>query len=292
MKIIERKNIDTIKWNELVNSANDASVFSFSWYLDAVAEDWCILVNSDYTCGIALPFMDKLGTKTLYTPVFIRYLEVLGDHNDVENINALILSNFKFVNFSTKQNIFGESSEKWMHQIIPSSHERKIGSQAKRSLKKAVKNGLEVRIHSDTSSVLDITHKELTGKFEGLNSISMRSLDRLMKNIEEEKRSVVFEIESVGGIVCIRDEHQLIYLKGAVTEETKKNGGMYLVLDAAINFAKENRLDFDFGGSRMEGVRKFNFNLGGIDSFYYNYQSNNYPFWYRFLKKVKEKIKK
>ncbi len=292
MKILQRENIDIDRWNELVEKNDNSSVFSYSWYLDAVAENWCILVDNGYSKGIALPFTNKMGVKTIYTPVFVRYLEVLGESENLEDIKKVILSHFKHIDFSTKQNVFGKSSKKWMHQIISFDHDRKIGSQAKRSLKKAIKNGLEVKIHTDISSVLEITHSELTGKFEGLNSVSMHSLDNLMRTIEKQKRSIVFEIESLGGIVCISDKKQLTYLKGAVTEEAKKNGGMYLVLDTAINYAKENGLTFDFGGSRVEGVKKFNHNLGGIDASYYNYQSNKYPFWYTLWKKLKRRIKK
>ena len=44
MILIAQKDIDRIKWDSLV-AQNQGDVFSFSWYLDACAEDGCVLVE-------------------------------------------------------------------------------------------------------------------------------------------------------------------------------------------------------------------------------------------------------
>ena len=53
-----------------------------------------------------------------------------------------------------------------------------------------------------------------------------------------------------------------------------------------VAYVKEKGLLFDFGGSRVEGVRRFNVNLGGKDSFYSSIEWNNAPFWFNWLKKM------
>ncbi|MEY3237827.1 MAG: hypothetical protein RI883_1928, partial [Bacteroidota bacterium] len=75
MKIIQREHIDTKKWDALVSSSSDNAVFSLSTYLDAVAENWCVLTDDEYSKGIALPFTVRIGIKVIYTPIFVRYLE-------------------------------------------------------------------------------------------------------------------------------------------------------------------------------------------------------------------------
>ena len=62
MKIIERAYIDVVKWDQLVDRENGL-VFNCSYYLDAVAENWCIYVNEEYTSGIALPYVVRLKKK-------------------------------------------------------------------------------------------------------------------------------------------------------------------------------------------------------------------------------------
>ncbi len=292
MKIIQRENIDIEKWNLLVDSTKDASVFSYAWFLDVVAENWCVIVDDNYTKGLAIPFIKTVGIKMVYTPVFVRYLELLGSEYNLKEVRQLIHEHFKYIDFSTKQNIFGNDSQKLMHQIIPAGHERKLGSQAKRSLKKAEKNKLRIKVTKDYTSILGIVNRELNGKFEGLNDKSLDLLSKLIANANQLKRIIVFQIENDGGIICLKNKEQLIYLKGAVSESIKKNGGMYLALNESIEYTEKEGLYFDFGGSRMQGVRKFNHNLGGIDAFYYNFNSNNLPFWYTFLKILKRRLGK
>ncbi|MGY8927293.1 MAG: hypothetical protein ACKVJC_08360, partial [Flavobacteriales bacterium] len=81
-------------------------------------------------------------------------------------------------------------------------------------------------------------------------------------------------------------------LKGTVTEEVKKNGGMYLALNSAIETADSNNKVFDFGGSRISGVKKFNSNLGGEDISYYFLEENKAPLWHKVISKIYFLLKK
>ena len=58
-------------------------------------------------------------------------------------------------------------------------------------------------------------------------------------------------------------------------------------LNSAIEYAKENNLKFDFGGSNIEGVKRFNYNLGGIDEVYFMHIQNNGPAWFKLAKRLK-----
>ncbi len=292
MNIIERKDIDINQWNNLVANTENASFFSYSWYLDAVAENWCVLVDADYSYGIALPYLSQLGIKTIYTPVFIRFLEILGADYDKNEFKSLILEHFNNIQFACKQNIFGDDSQEFIYQVIGCNDDRVLGSQAKRSLKKAEKLGFKTVTSLEQKEVLKVIHQELNGKFEGINNRSLANLEKLITNAEVEKKLKVFSLEQEGGIFCLENKSQLLYLKGTVKEECKKNGGMYLLLNDAIDYAQKNGLQFDFGGSRIEGVRRFNLNLGGKDQVYFQYSKEDYPIWYRFLKKIKQAIKK
>jgi len=291
MKIVERNDIDVQKWDKLVQRTEGASFFSYAWYLDVVAENWCVLVNDNYSSGIALPYVVNLGVKTLYTPVFARYYEVLGDSNGGD-FEKEIKKTFQFYNFAVKQPVFSEEHELSEYQVLSIDLEQKFSSQAKRSLKKALKNGLEIQFSSEYDSVLSVVSKELNHKIEGINEISLATLGRLFETAKNENCTRVFHFGQEGGIVCLEKKGQLLYLKGTVTPEFKKNGGMYMALNSAIQYAKGKGLHFDFGGSRVEGVKRFNHNLGGKDEFYYCYLKEDYPFWYRFLKNLKRRLKK
>ena len=290
MKIIEQQNIDLSRWEKLTNKHENISIFSKPWYLDAVAENWCVLVNDDYSRGVALPYSKRAGIEVLYSPIFGRYSELMGEFTNEEF--ALIKERFKVIEFACRQELFDKSDER-VYQVISDFESRKLGSQAKRSLKKAEKNGFTVGITNDYSNVLTKVKEELNHKFTGVTEKSLNALEQLFENAKQAEVIKVFNVigdDGLGGIVCFESNDELLYVKGAVDSGTKSNGGMYLALNSAIEYAQEHRLKFDFGGSNVEGVKSFNYNLGGIDEVYFMHVQNNGPAWFKMAKKLKARL--
>jgi hypothetical protein len=289
MKIVERKDLDVVKWDALVQSLPSNSFFSFSWYMDAVAENWCVLVDDDYQNGIALPYTIRAGQEVLYAPIFGRYAEVFGSIG--EHV-MLIKERFKIIEFASKHSVFDDSPDK-VHQVVDSNNQWKLGSQAKRSLKKAEKMCYEVSVDEDVDGVYETICSELSGKHSGVTALTLKNLKQLFVNAKSEGRIKVFHLNGeshLGGIVCFESDSQLLYVKGSVTDSAKRNGGMYLLMKTAILYAKDNELKFDFGGSNAEGVRKFNKNLGGVDVPYYLHVENSGPFWFKMARRIKKMI--
>ncbi|XOV67503.1 MAG: hypothetical protein ACFHU9_17955 [Fluviicola sp.] len=286
MRIIERSAVNVNQWNALVRQAG-GSFFSYSWYLDAVAENWCLLIDDDYSRGMALPYTKRMGVEILYVPIFSRTMEAMGELSD-DAIN-LIKKRFKVIELATRNNIFS-TNETRVHQVIIDYDNRKLSSQAKRSLKKALNSGVQTTGNESYSFVFNAIEEELQGKFKGVDAERMTRLNRLFQSAEQVGSLKVFEVsdgDQTGGIVCLEDETKLLYLKGACPEKLKKSGGMYFALNSAIEYAKERNLSFDFGGSNVDGVRRFNKNLGGVDQTYYYYESNEAPFWFQWARKIK-----
>ena len=92
MRLLDRKHIDLEKWDNLV-AQSGATVFSTSAYLDAVAQNWCVLVDDEYSKGIAIPYTNRFNVKIAYTPVFLRYVELIHGDFD-EHVMDLIKSFF------------------------------------------------------------------------------------------------------------------------------------------------------------------------------------------------------
>lgn len=289
MKIIDRSAIDVKRWNALVNCAPLASFFSYSWYLDAVAENWCILVNDDYTKGLALPYTKRMGVELLYIPIFSRSMQAFGalSQEDLRQIQE----RFSVIELATTTALFSSDTRR-VHQVITDFHQRKLSSQAKRSLKKATNSGVEVTGSTSFELVFKAIEQELQDKFKGVDAERLKRLKNLFVAAESQSYIKVFEVSGgseTGGIVCLQNETELLYVKGACPENLKKIGGMYTALNAAIEFAKENDLRFDFGGSNIEGVQRFNKNLGGADQSYYFHEENNAPIWFKWARKMKNR---
>lgn len=285
MKMIERENIDVKKWDELVAASSD-DFFSFSWYLDALADNWCVLANEDYSKGIAIPYTLKAGVKLAYIPVFSRYVEWLGEGE--LDLQQLFSQGFKGYDLRIKGHPEKGSSTA-VYQKINVEEDRVIGSQAKRMLKKAEKSNFEVVISTNVDFAFELIQSELKGKFKGVNDLAVERLEALCYSAVKSGFLKVFSIEDTGAIICLESKQKMLYLKGTATEEGKKHGAMYYLMDHAIQYAQGQELIFDFGGSNVEGVKRFNQNLGGKDVAYSVYRDDRSPFWYKMLRKLKHR---
>ena len=292
MKIIQREHIDTKKWDALVSSSSDNAVFSMSTYLDAVAENWCVLTDDNYSKGIALPFTVRLGIKVVYTPIFVRYLEwFCKEIVKLESIKTIIQNEFQQGQLSSTLSFENKKSEDFIFQIIEIQDEQVINSQAKRMLSKFEKAGFTIQLEADEAEILKIINAELPQKVKSLNDKSLTSLEALVKSLKKHHLLKVVAVKKedtlVGGLFLVEFNHSLLYLKGAFTPDSKKEGAMYGVMQYAIEFAKSQNKRFDFGGSRVEGVRRFNVNLGGKDVTYHSFEWDNSPLWFKILKRAK-----
>ena len=290
MKIVERKDLDVVKWDALVSRFPEASFFSFSWYLDAVAENWCVLVDDQYQNGIALPYTKRMSVEILYIPIFGRFVTPLGaiDNVSLESVKE----RFSVREIATSHKLFEENTER-VHQIIPADREQELSSQGKRSLSKARKSGIQFSTTKDYGHILAAIRSEIEGKFDGVDATSVDRLGKLFENASEKGVLAAFEVElngEKGGIVCLENAHELLYLKGACPENLKQSGGMYVALNEAIRYAKERNLHFDFGGSNVKGVQRFNKNLGGIDKSYYFHEYNDGPVLFKLARKLKKSV--
>lgn len=288
LKIIEREHINTTKWNALVTAKLGHSIFSHSYYLDEVAENWCIITDTDYSCGIAIPYTIRLGVKCFTTPIFVRYLEWYGSQSNWQIAANLIENSFSGGSFQVPENLVNHQQERYF-QIVKG--DRKLSSQSKRMLAKAKDYKVEIANESDNLSILKIIESELPSRISTLNTRNIAILRQLVLNLGQKNfvKSFVIKSESkiVAGIILIEFNGVLLYLKGASFPDFKKNGAMYALMDYAIVYAQQNNLIFDFGGSSAEGVRRFNLNLGGVDIQYGVYQSDKMPFWFKGLKRIK-----
>ncbi len=297
MRFIQREHIDCAKWDALVKSDSTVSVFSLSTYLDAVAENWCVFTDEQYTKGIALPFTKRLGVKTCYTAVFLRYVEWIGEQTiQFDKLISILQAEFPAGQLCIKQDALGYSREEFVFQHLPFSIERTINSQAKRMLSKAEKKQYQLVEVDSTQDIQDIITEELPKKIASINDTSLSTLEKLTRQLKNENRLRIIAIRdqtiTIGGLYLVDFNDTILYLKGAFTKDAKNAGAMYFAMNEAIKQAQAAGKKFDFGGSKVEGVRRFNVNLGGHDQVYFSYEWNNAPFWFKLMKKARQAWKR
>ncbi|TSJ42369.1 GNAT family N-acetyltransferase [Fluviicola chungangensis] len=273
------------KWDELVSSYN-ASVFSESTYLDATAGNWMILYSDDFKSGMACPYVLKGGVKVLVTPFFNRFMEWIGEPVGENELIRTLKNEFPVADLQVGKGF--NLGQRVFQKLAPGN--LKLNQQAKRSLNKAAE--LQVEQGEHISAMMDLLRNELQNRIPGINEETLPILEHLVNKYRYKglgQFNLYNENEWLGGIWIIETSTTVLYLKGTTREEAKKSGGMYKLMHHAVTYAHSKGKVFDFGGSNVESVRRFNLNFGAEDVVYSHLSWNNAPFWWKTVKMIRDK---
>lgn len=298
-KWVHNADLDLTKWDALVERSPSSTIFSTSHYLNATCKDWFAYVDDDYSFGVPVGSKKKLGIQSIYPPYFHRYAEVIGDADsiDQDHFSASLKTQFPTGILHFKDDFIQHiPSKSFIFQVV-SKEDYKLKSQAKRMLKKFKGTALKIEIDNNRSAeVLGLVKQELSKKMDVYAGSSSQGLDNLIadppENIQLITVALMDQSKLVGGLIGLEYKQTVLYLKGTTTENTKKNGGMYALMDRLINYTHSSEKLFDFGGSRVEGVRFFNTRFNAQDKTYFCYHWDNSPGWYKFLKWMNQWRKK
>jgi hypothetical protein len=297
-QIIHKSDLIFERWDDLVINNPSSTVFSLSSYIDALTTQWAVIVNDDFTGGMLLPYKIKWGVKTLFTPSFMRYSEWIGDlPSDFNEILDKLRNEFDIAAINLRNPMFEGKKDVFCHQVL-SAADFKLNQLAKRMLKK-IPQALTLEmidVASMKNQVLDIVEHEIAHKKNAWKKESYDLLNKLILNLDKEScislLGAKINNEIVGGLFLMQFHQRIIFLKGSVVMKYKEQGVMYALMKKAIESAHENDFIFDFGGSNVEGVQRFNCNFGAKNEHYYFYQWNHAKYWYKSLKTINKWLKK
>lgn len=292
MKWIDRNEIDTEKWNNRVKMEENASIFCFSWYLDAVAENWGALISDNYATILPVPYTIRMGLRQMIQPTYTRELEIIGTNFSWQDVIPVLKNEFRKIEFRSGIPDILPDGQTRTHQYISFKdfNETFYSSNARRILKKAG-DQFEITNTGNIDNLIDLFRKTAFTKIDSLHESDLARLKKLMQNAIQENH---------GQLMTVTDQHQTVatgfflstpatvtYLKGASTEDAKKEGAMYFLFDQAIKKFSTSHKIFDFGGSDIKSVADFYKKFGAHDRTYFNYTFEQLPAWFKTLKKLK-----
>jgi hypothetical protein len=293
-KLINHRNIDINTWDQLVLSDHRATIFNYSYYINALAEDWDLYTDENYSYGIIVPFKKILNQRIAYTPFFYRYSDLVGNSSKFEKQDfiACLNKNYDSGNLNLSFPIHQDTR---VFQVVNQLEPKSL---AKRQIKKASKLQLDLSLNSSNNlDLINLIFEQLSQKIELYRSVKYKErFLRLTNELNLHSQLIVLSVfdkdKLIGGLIGMKNTNRMIYLKGTCLPFFKKQGLMYLMMNKFIQYAESENLDFDFGGSSDENVRFFNTRFNGIDQSYYVYNWENNPQWFKILKQVKEWKKK
>ncbi|MCE3296494.1 MAG: hypothetical protein K0R65_2208 [Crocinitomicaceae bacterium] len=290
MRFLPSHELNKNKWDALIRSGD---YYSFSFYLDAVAKNWGVYTDENYTKGFAVCYNQALGIRIIYPPFLGRYIEFIGlSEDEKEQAVHKLQGDFEVAELRLQAPAKSLRSTEILFQCMDENSS--YNTLCRRMLSKARKLNYQVSPASP-EQILPIVYRELSPKVKDFGTENYARLTDFVNRLNQRGSLLSLGIfdeqqQLAGGLLFYATENRIYYITGACETEARDNGGMYLCMDHAIQQALAEKKSFDFGGSNIPSVRRFFLAMGGKDHSYYACSWNHAPWWFALLRKIRKRF--
>ena len=292
MKLLKRKEIDVQKWDELIAHSPAETIYPYSWYLDAVSENWSALVVDDYRFVMPVVWKKKAGMRYIYQPYYTQQLGVFSrEYVEPELIRKMLTylyRKFRFgcVNFNIK-NLVGEEKpftvDDKSNYVLPlnrayEDHYASYNSNTKRNLKKSLEQADQLERNLPVEMLIKLKRE---------NDVIKRSkedyvwMNHLFETIKERDAGTVYglrqDTEISAAAFFAFSKTRAIYLLSASSPEGKERRGMFRIVDTFIREHAGSERILDFEGSNIPSVARFFGGFGAQPDIYQGVSFSRLP---------------
>lgn len=298
IQYIKRKDMDTVKWDQCIQHAENGLIYGYSWYLDHLTEDWDALVLNDYEAVMPLIRRKKYGIKYLYQPPFSQQSGVFGKteiiHPQLSAFLSLAQQSFRFIEICLNFNNPYENTIRKNNFILPLqiSYDqiyKHFASNLKYDLSKAQNENLHFRVLPDHYKVIDLYQKTYGNRFQHVFSADYDRFKKLCGFLSENEgvfsHETVFENETVALSLLLHAKNRLYLIMSVTLPKGRALRANHFHLNEIIKAFSNRKLVLDFEGSDLPGVEHFYKSFGSRNQPYYFYRYNHLPLLIRWLKK-------
>ena len=283
-----------ISW-KLFQEAHSGLFFSADWQQIYEGKDLrvCLILNNNADIIGAFQYLQfKKGLfKLAITPPFcpsigLHYINpaesVVGRHSFTKDLLTAVAAYFSeqklhFLDLALSSFITDTQPFTWNHMKaalrysywinLEQTEEElwaKLASEKRKSISKAIKDGLVIEQTEDFAMVANLI-------VDSLNRAGALNNEALIRKIiapAMRKHALVFTAKQNGDLMaatfCVRDGQKVIYLFGGTTAENRHHGAAVSCMWQTILLAKKQGADlFDFEGSMQPGIEKYFREFGG-----------------------------
>lgn len=292
--ILQRNEIDSIRWDKLVERSAYAHPSLRSAYLDAVCPQWSAAVMGDWHAAMPVLIKQKWGIRYASMPLFVQQTGCLSPqpmsvdpfiHSILQKVSLLELSANETdrtdIRYEIRNNYCLDISQE--HQYIRANY----NENTRRNCAKANTRDLHFQQVNDTGRAVHFfgqnNHKNKLGKehfliLERLLSDDINYLSKCYEIVDNKDT-----IHSMAVFTSSMNRH--VYTLSALTEQGRLQGAMFGLIDRYIQMhcGAEGRL-IDFEGSNIAGVAQFYAGFGAVNRPYPFIKINKLPWPIKLLK--------
>ena len=293
IQLLSRTSIDDEQWDACVAASANSRVYGFSWYLDAVADQWKGLVLGDYEAVLPIPHNRKLVLRSIYTPIFAQQLGIyaqvaLSPQMVGEFMQAIPTKKFHKISiaFTNETGILLPQKNRTplTNLVLPldASYEKiyeGFSKNTKRNIKKSQARNLKVIADLNSTQLLELFKQNRGAELNNPPSF-YEAMGKIMTAAADQKIGTFYgavnvhaEIEAALFVVTVG---QRIYnLFPVNTAPGRENGALFLLFDELIRVYSESNNTLDFEGSMIPGVARFYGGFGSQEETYYRWEEEN-----------------
>ena len=291
---IKHNKIDFNKWDNLVERAEQGTVYSYSWWLSAFCQ-WDIIVLNDYEAGIPVPQASGMFIQKIHQPNFIQqclWLGTLPDDDILPHISKLIASKSQVIHFNSNLPLDFSVTER-KNQILDIREASEVQAGYSKSLSKNIKKQRDKVLVSENQDIQHTIDK-YTAAYGSLNT-QLKPIDYLkIKNLAVSKPENFINLtlylnkQPVAGLLFAKGKNRLHYILGAPTADGRKVNALSIGIHYIIKKYGSSYAVLDFEGSSIPSVHQFYRSFGSeVETFY---ELSHMPYWLKMPLRVYKRL--
>lgn len=300
MRYLKREEIDEISWNKCLDLSINSLIYGYTWYLDAMTEDWNALILGDYEAVFPLPFRKKWGIQYLYQPPFTQQLGVFSQSKSalerVPDFFSVIPKKFKYwdIQVNALSQPIGESIKRTTYHLALNKPYDLIANGYSKDAKKSIRKANAVHWELIKTADIETIILDYTLAYGALNvNLEQQAYQQFKQAIEEGLKRHQVECyflidgngERMASGVFFRSKGAVHYNLGAPTVIGRSQNATHVLIDKIIQSYANQDLVLDFEGSEIPSVAYFYKKFGVYPHHYFRIKRNHLPFPLSLLKK-------
>lgn len=293
--------INKKKWDDCIDQSANGLIYGYSWYLDAMAEQWDALVLNDYEAVMPLTWNRKYGISYLYQPYFCASLGVFSKQTVTAGLTEQFLKNiptrFRYIDiYLNKDNLFpveGFPLTERINYVLPLHQSYSIiaesyRSNLKRNIKKAEQSKLVVQQNLDSDAILALA-KETMQRVSDITDEQLNRFKQVIVQANKFQRTETLGIYAANGnllasAVFLYSHKRWYYILVGNHPNGKTLGASHYLIDRFIALHAGTDALLDFEGSDVRNLAFFYSSYGATEERYAALRMNRLPRFLRWLK--------
>jgi len=283
---LRRSEIDTASWDATVEQSVQKKIYAYSWYLDAVADDWCALVTEDYSSIMPLPCSTRASMDYVHTPPYVQQLGVFsGDEVSAEALSSFINcipQRFGHVDLNLNDSNLVVPSELEVHKNrnlvlaldkSPDLITQSFSRNHKRNIRKAARAGLVYDVVDDAEQVIEIFESGRGRTLGDYSDMDHRLFRVLLRELQQRGKATILMANSadgdpVAGAVFFMSHGGTYFIFSGTSESGKKLSAMHGLIDHFLERHSAGLVFLDFEGSHLDDLARFYAGFGADETLF------------------------